>query len=189
MAVHFLKGLSRGVVDTLSIRLGRYDALKRINPEGVERLVFVCRGNVCRSPYGEAAAKSLGLSAVSCGVEVSYSAPAEETAIAAALLRGKDLSCHMSQSIFQLPLKSTDCLVAMDSSHLPVAGKVALQTGCQITLLGLWMPTAAPNIADPYGKSVEVFAGCFGEIDAGLLGLTTAFDRAGSAVTAPLRLG
>lgn len=162
------RALIRKSISQIKLALGQFDDLKLIDDVRIDRLVFVCRGNVCRSPYGEAAAISLGLSAISCGVEVTRSDPAEEMALKAAYLRGKDLSHHMSRSIFDLHLEQTDCLVALDQTHLTVSRKVADRFGCQITLLGLWRNTPVPEIADPYGKSLETFSACFDEIDEAL---------------------
>jgi len=165
------RALLRRLVGRLHLALGRFDSLRCIDAERIERFVFVCRGNVCRSPYAEATAKSLGLSATSCGVDVSRSAPAESMAVRAAFLRGKNLSECMSRSIFDVPLDSSDCLVAMDSSHLPVARDVAARVGCQTTLIGLWRTPFVPEIADPYGRPLQNFHQCFNEIDEALVGL------------------
>jgi protein-tyrosine phosphatase len=157
--------------------VGLFDGMKCIQPERIDRLVFVCRGNVCRSAYAEAAAKSLGFQASSCGIDVIRSAPAEPMAVRAALLRGKDLNRHMSRSIFDTPIASADCLVAMEPSHVPAARDVATSNGCQITLLGLWMERSVPIIEDPYGKPLQDFTKCFGEIDQALIGLVEGMEK------------
>ena len=171
------RALLRRLIGRLHLALGRFDNLRCIDAERIERFVFVCRGNVCRSPYAEAAAKSLGLSATSCGVDVSHSAPAESMAVRAALLRGKNLSECMSRSIFDVPLDSSDCLVVMDSSHLPAARDVAARVGCQVTLLGLWRTPFVPEIADPYGRPLQNFRQCFNEIDEALAGLANRIEQ------------
>jgi len=165
------RALVRKSIGRLQLAFGRFDSLKHLELLLIKRLVFVCRGNVCRSPYAEAAAKSLGFTSLSCGVEVSHSAPAEKMAIKAAYLRGKDLSQHMSRSIHNIELNNSDCLIAMDPTHLPVARDVAERVGCQITLIGLWRKIPIPEIADPYGKALQVFSVCFDEIDEALDGL------------------
>jgi len=159
------KASLRSLFWRMKLVMGLFDSLKDIEPERIMRLVFVCRGNVCRSPYAEAAAKSLGLSAISCGVDVKRSAPAETMAVSAAMLRSKDLSLHMSRSIFDVPLDRSDCLVAMDPTHLPIAWNVAARSGCQITLLGLWRGSSVIEIADPYGMPENIFSHCFNDID------------------------
>lgn len=167
----------RKILGRAKLVLGQYKSLKHIEPQRIERMVFVCRGNVCRSPYAEAAAKVVGFSAISCGVDVRRSAPAESTGVHAAFLRGKDISKHMSRSIFDLEIISTDLLVAMDPSHLPVARRVAASFGSQVTLLGLWGTPPVPDIMDPYDQSLDTFAQCFDYIDDSLEGLTSCLTR------------
>lgn len=163
--------LLRRMVGRVGLALGRFDELKVIHPKRIECLVFVCRGNVCRSPYAESAAKALGFCAVSCGVDVRYSAPAEANAVRAALLRGKDISGHMSRSILDLKIQKTDYLVAMDLSVLSVLRDVASRVGCQVTLIGLWGNPPVKEVEDPYGMSVRAFIDCYEKIDRALDGL------------------
>lgn len=167
----------RRVASKLRLGLGQFDNLKSIDATRIERLVFVCRGNVCRSPYAEVAAKSLGIPAISCGVDVRRSSPAETMAVHAALLRGKDLSEHMSRSIFDVPLTSSDCLVAMDLSHLPIASDIADRVGCQLTLIGLWREPCVSGIKDPYGRPLKDFYRCFDEIDEALFGMKICIEQ------------
>jgi protein-tyrosine-phosphatase len=101
-------------------------------------------------------------------VDVKRSAPADKMAVCAAKMRGKDLSIHLSQSIFDVILDSSDCLVAMDPSHLPIARKIADHSGCQLTLIGIWNESQKVEIIDPYGKSLQKFCNCFDEIDRSL---------------------
>jgi len=55
---------------------------------------FVCSGNICRSPYAEAAARRCGLTAISCGIATEKGLPADGTAITEAAQRGLDLTSH-----------------------------------------------------------------------------------------------
>jgi Low molecular weight phosphotyrosine protein phosphatase len=59
-----------------------------------ERVVFVCTGNICRSPYAEAAARAHGINAVSCGTHTRTGLPADPVAIREAALRGRDMTAH-----------------------------------------------------------------------------------------------
>src|SRR6266540_1650137 len=49
-------------------RLGAFAPLRRIRWDDVERLVFICRGNVCRSAYADARARLAGLRSASFGL-------------------------------------------------------------------------------------------------------------------------
>ena len=173
------KAMLKQIMGKLSLNMGRFNHLKEVDFSRVERLVFVCRGNVCRSPYAESVAKSLGIPAISCGVDVSRSAPAETLAVRAALHRGYDLSGHMSTSIYDVAIKSTDCLVAMDTTHLSVSRRMVDELGCQVTLIGQWKEPQVAEIGDPYGKSLSVYCSCFVEIEKALTGLLQGFASSG----------
>src|SRR4051812_36705278 len=49
-------------------RFGAFFPLRRIPWTEVERLVFVCQGNICRSAYADALARRAGLRSVSFGL-------------------------------------------------------------------------------------------------------------------------
>jgi low molecular weight phosphotyrosine protein phosphatase len=53
------------------LNLGGLRHFEHVEWNRVTRLVFVCRGNICRSPYAEVRARRLGLNAISCSFEVS----------------------------------------------------------------------------------------------------------------------
>ena len=61
------RGLKRLALAWLENLTGRYRQFKRIRWERVARVVFVCHGNVCRSPYAEGRAVNFGLPAASFG--------------------------------------------------------------------------------------------------------------------------
>ncbi len=161
-------GSSRGFVQNwwgyFHYLLGGYRAYRRVDWESVERLVFVCTGNICRSAYAEALAKSLGVNAVSCGLNTKNGLPADESAIQAAIVRGIDLTKHRTARIETLDLRKNDLFVAMEPWQAEQLSMIySNQYGC--TLLGLWGRPVKPHIYDPYGKSDAYFNGCFNYID------------------------
>jgi len=167
----------RSQLRKLALSLGQYSRFRDIDPGRIKRLVFVCRGNVCRSPYAEKVAQRLGFPAVSCGTDVLLSSPAEQMAVRAALMRGEDLSGHMSKSIHDLSIDRNDCLVVMDPSQLPVAKEVMFLTGGQLTLIGLWCSPAVAQITDPYRSGVEDFLKCYVLIENAIKRFISSFDK------------
>jgi protein-tyrosine phosphatase len=131
----------------------------------VHRLIFVCKGNVCRSPYAEAAAKRLRIPAVSCGVHAASDGAANPTAIDVARSRGLSLDGHCPRPITELPLSPSDLIVAMEPWHAEALTNRTAGVGAQITLLGLWTPLRTPIIPDPYGRPVDAFERCFALLD------------------------
>ena len=168
-----VRGKAVGLWEKANLRSSRLAQLQLLNASGIDRLVFVCKGNVCRSPYAEAVARSLGFSAVSCGLNVSHRAPAEAAAVRIGLVKGLDLSRHLSVSINDIELKRSDCLVAMESWQIDELAPTVEAIGCQKTILGIWRRPPVLRIPDPYGKNSVEFALCFDLIDSAIAGLIT----------------
>jgi protein-tyrosine phosphatase len=140
--------------------LGGYRAYRQIDWSSVERLVFICKGNICRSVYAEAAARSLGIEAISCGLDTIEGAPANKDAILVARQLGFSLEDHRTKPIMYIPLRKTDLLIAMEPWHCEFL-KTHLSRPHHCTLLGLWSIPVLPYITDPYGASPEYFEKCF----------------------------
>lgn len=161
-------GSRRGALQVYRYRLlfffGKYHAYRRVNWDVIDRLVFVCKGNICRSAYAEAVAKSLGIDSVSCGVDTRNDHPANEKAIIAAKIKGFDLSEHRTTSIQVIELRDSDLLVAMEPWQ---AEYINQEYGkkCKCSLLGLWGKPVRPHIQDPYGTSSLYFNYCFNYIE------------------------
>lgn len=160
-------GSRRGFILTLWYRLlgrlGRYRQYQDVDWNEVERLVFICKGNICRSAYAEAVARSLGVEAVSCGLDTIESAPANSAAIAAAQRSGIDLRQHRTTPVMYLILRKTDLLVAMEPWQTGFLEKQLFRSH-QYTLLGLWASPPSPYIQDPYGTTSAYFDRCFSYI-------------------------
>src|ERR1035441_957189 len=83
-------GLLRHYFHITRYHLGLLSSLERLDWHSVQRLVFVCKGNICRSAYGEEKAKNLGIQAISFGLDAKGENPATEMAIRLAWIRGID---------------------------------------------------------------------------------------------------
>src|SRR5262245_48475458 len=92
-------------------RLGFFRAYQRIDWQRVDRLVFVCRGNVCRSPYAEFRARAAGLCAASFGLYADAQKPAHEDVIRLASEAKLDLSAHRSRRSWELAITRRDLLI------------------------------------------------------------------------------
>jgi len=147
--------------------LGGYQAYRKVDWDSVERLVFVCKGNICRSAYAEVLAKSLGIDAVSCGLHTKDGLPADDSAIQAAILRGIDLRGHKTKPIEALDPKMNDLFIAMEPWQAEQLRRVYGKEH-ECTLLGLWGQPIRPHIQDPYGMSAAYFDSCFNYIEKSL---------------------
>ena len=178
-------GSYRGLVTHLqtfgALLLGRYAVLSRIDWSRVDRLVFVCKGNVCRSPYAEMKARTFNIASRSFGLETAGGTPANVAAQRVALTRGLDLSSHRSTLFDASQIHSNDLVIGFEPLH--VEKLLSAKMPGQTTLLGLWSSRfSRPYIADPYGKSDEYFNNCFRLIDCALEEIADRFDSSKSHV-------
>jgi len=158
------RGFARTCWYQIRYLTGSYRNYGQINWGSVERLVFVCKGNICRSAYAEAVARSLDIDSISCGVETRTGLPADDNAIRTAATKGFDLGKHKTTPIQSLTLRDSDLVVAMEPWQVEYLGrKFGEKYRC--SLLGLWGRPVKPYIEDPYGASSVYFNNCFNYIE------------------------
>ena len=143
---------------------GRYRGYRQVDWNSVERLVFFCKGNICRSAYAEAVAQSQGIEAISCGIDTIDGGSANEGAIRAATTKGIDLGGHRTTPIASMTFKKGDLLVTMEPWQAEYL-KQELVNGSRCTLLGLWGAPLNPYIHDPFGNANAYFNNCFNYIE------------------------
>lgn len=145
--------------------LGAFRAFRDIEWSKVDRLVFVCKGNICRSPYASAKARSLGVPSVSFGLEASDGAPADSAAARNARARGVDLTDHRSTRVDPSCIGRSDLLVAFEPEQLRAWQRRCADRALGVTLVGIWKRPIRPHVQDPYGRSDRYFQNCFSIID------------------------
>ncbi len=113
------------------------------------RVLFVCSGNICRSPFAEVLARDLtdrsDLELASAGTIALNGNPASAAGIAIAAQLGVDLAPHRATHLTSDVVAAADIVYGMEAEH--VAAVLALDPGANVNLLsphGALMP-------DPYG--------------------------------------
>ena len=151
-------------------RAGAYRQYRAVEWATVDRLVFVCRGNICRSAFAEIVARKHAMEAASCGLDTRDGKPAHPKAIAAARAKGYDLSHHKTTKIESLPPQSSDLFVMMEPSQVALARS---KTGgkSRYTLAGVWGAPPRPYIHDPYSTADDYFITCFDYIESAVLAM------------------
>lgn len=161
-------GSRRGFVESkrqqLLYYLGGYKEYTVLPWSDIKRLVFVCSGNICRSAFAEAVAKTLGFAAVSAGVHAIEGAKADGNAISTAQLMGYDLNDHRTTPIMYPVYSETDLFVAMEPWQADIVQhNMALKY--HVTLFGIWGTPVRPYLHDPYMCSEMYFKYCFNYIE------------------------
>lgn len=143
----------------------------------VEQVLLICSGNICRSAYAEAQLKKLlgkndSIKVASRGLFTTPGKPADPMAIEVAKSRGIDLAGHRTQSVSEKDLEEYPLLLLMDDSHRAAIAQRGRKYLAKSVYLGAFgMHHGGPLlIADPFGRSAEVFRECFDEIDQALRG-------------------
>lgn len=156
--------LLRSLCDSVAYRLVRQLSGDR----EFRRIVFVCRGNVCRSPFAEHYLRTLGVGANvwidSCGLEVDQKGGSPPEAIRIAEEFGLDLSAHRSKGMNECDLQGADLIVAMEyCQYLRLRSMFPEKKG-KVRLLrdfAPWPESLICNIYDPYGLGIDEFENCF----------------------------
>lgn len=142
---------------------------------GRATVLFVCSGNICRSPYAEAAARrSLDrhrFTVVSAGTMATPGLPATETMQAVGSERGLDLAEHRARPISEVP--RPDWVLGMELHHLVSARSTFPDLPADRILL-LDAPRSVP---DPYGRDRSSYEASADQIDAALERLVPVLDR------------
>jgi protein-tyrosine phosphatase len=125
------------------------------------KILFVCTGNICRSPTAEAVFRALAtragvarsIVADSCGIEGYHvGEPADLRAINHAKKRGFDMAACRGRKIALEDFMRYDLLLACDRDHLRVMTRIApSQARSKIKLLMDYAPDLEiEDIPDPY---------------------------------------
>ncbi|MBN1602861.1 MAG: hypothetical protein JW915_14725 [Chitinispirillaceae bacterium] len=156
------KGLFNLLKSGIYLLIGTYNTAVRIDFTNVSRFVFVCSGNICRSPLAEIVMKKAGGNAISFGLDTRGGDKADPRMIAFGKEYGFDLSMHITQQMIRYVPEKSDLLVGMEPRHL--AKLHSLFPGNQITALGLWLPQKKVYIHDPFSTNMVYFKKCAQEI-------------------------
>jgi len=158
-------------------------------PSQIMSILFVCKGNICRSPFAEHFASkhftvSNPLLYYSAGIQVGNSIPPPKEAIASANKFGIDLHDHKSRQINYKLLESYDIIVVMDTWQYTYLRRKFRKFKNKIILLPLFENNNRTslssyyihNINDPYGKNVIEYNECYTRIENCLTGLFSAIN-------------
>ncbi len=130
----------------------------------MDKIVFICTGNTCRSPMAEGLFNSMngeqktGLETISAGIFTNNGMPASENAVIAAKELGADISNHKSQILNGDIVNNAKYLVCMTGAHYD---QILLKFPNANDKLFTLLPT---DIDDPFGGNIDDYRKCAAQI-------------------------
>jgi len=187
-------GLASVVLDAGPCRIGKSSTVVRVDGERVDVLregavpvrnvledasrilLFVCTGNLCRSPLAAALAErdlarrlrcvpgdlpSRGFAVLSAGTSADAGRPATPETVESGRVRGLDLSRHRSRPLTPTLLDRADIVFVMEGSQRRTILEFFPGASEKVRLLD----PAGRDVSDPFGQGQEAYAGTAGAIE------------------------
>ena len=139
----------------------------------IKHVLFVCTGNICRSPLAasllERAVQSRSLTDVtvsSAGTGAWDGAPASEGAYLVALEGGLDLSGHRARLLTRELVEQADLILTMARHHRARVDELGGEG--KVFVLGEYAGRDSNDceVSDPFGGLIDVYRDTYAELDA-----------------------
>lgn len=134
----------------------------------MDKIIFICTGNTCRSPMAEGLFRAhggeekTGLTAASAGLFTQDGMPASQNAVAAAAELGADITAHRSRMLTPELARDARYLVCMTGAHYDRLCELFPDCADKVFTL---LPE---DISDPFGGDLETYRRAAAEIDKGV---------------------
>ena len=154
--------------------------LRQLKDSGpLKRILFLCYGNICRSPLaaGLAERSLAGIEIESAGFHEQTERRSPEKINRTARSFGIDLAGHRSARVSREQLERADLVIAMDLENLKRLKREFPQSLKRTTLLGLFAAPPAVVISDPYQADADATDQASGLVLAGVNGLALWLDE------------
>jgi protein-tyrosine phosphatase len=155
----------------------------------ITSVLFVCYGNIMRSPFAEAAlrreaeAAGLQVTVASAGTNAGKGRPADPRTMSSAERQGLSLDTHRSRLLDRQLVKDADLIVTMDYLNAAsVLGRFPDAVDRTLLLGAFGGDEREPlEIGDPYDTAPEIANACFGRILRCVRALAAALGASGAS--------
>ena len=136
-------------------------------------ILFVCTGNICRSPMAEGLLRHMlppetreAVHVHSAGTHGLDGEPAAPFAVQAAAAMGVDLSRHRARSLHPEMVRQADVILVMEPFHRDIVKRaLPAEDEGRLRLLATFEdPLRSDTIDDPYNKPLAVYQACLERI-------------------------
>ena len=138
------------------------------NAQRPRRILVVCHGNLCRSPYLQAVLqRSLPDIAVTSAGFVGSDRAVPQISVALSAQRGLDLSHYRSRPITQSKISGADLVIVMDAAQARRVARMFRVKPERIVIAGDLEPMFETSraIRDPWNNSIEAFKSTFDRLE------------------------
>lgn len=145
----------------------RAGARSRDRARSARRVLFVCKGNLCRSPFAEhlLRARARGLEQVaSAGYWREDGRPCPPEAVVAAEAHGLDLSAHRSRRVSEEDLERAEVVLVFDDENRRALAELFPRQRHKLVLLPAAAGQRPVHLPDPWAAGYDRFAGVFQRI-------------------------
>ena len=128
--------------------------------QGARTILFVCKGNICRSPFAERYARKVlpsHLKLLSSGYYPRADREAPPSALLAAQKHGVELQPHRSSVLTADLVAKADLILVFDEQNYDTVLTSYPAARGRVILLAEALDDGPAAIADPYGKDAETF--------------------------------
>ncbi len=158
----------------------------------MKTFLFVCTGNICRSPMAEGLFRNAtsgrnDYRAVSAGLGAAEGQPPSEYSVQALRELGLDISRQRSQMLTAELVKNADYILGMTHSHVDTITLMYPQAAEKTFLLREFDETLDPfekDISDPIGGSYEVYLNSRDQIEQGIASLLRFVEQGETSIVA-----
>jgi glycine hydroxymethyltransferase len=158
----------------------------------MKTVLFICTGNVCRSPMAEGIFRHLtggrrDIQVLSAGIGATPGQPPSAFAVEAVKELGIDISRQRSRQLTSDLVQQADYIFGMTHSHVDTVFLLYPQAAEKTFLLREFDDTLdifEKDISDPIGGSYEVYLNCRDQIEQGIASLFRFIEQGAAAAPA-----